>query len=113
MLLPERSEVAALLEHSSHSCGLGFAEARRVLRPGGRVVTIALVPLSAKRLRATGFELEATYKLPALNAGVCNPEMRVYAQVARTLTAEGSGGTGADEEAGGGDDGGGGDGTRL
>lgn len=82
----DKGTFAALLEHSSSACGAGFAEARRVLRPGGHIVTIALVPLAARRLAATGFELVATYRLPAVHACGCDPSRRlVYAQVARAL----------------------------
>ena len=81
----DKGTYAALLERSASSCGAGFAEARRVLRPGtGVLVTIALVPLSPRRLRACGFERLATYRLPLLFRGA--PE--VFAQVARRIDSD-------------------------
>ena len=82
-LVCDKGTFAALLEHSSAACGAGFREAHRVLRPGGRLVTIALTPLSQARLAATGFDLEATYRLPAVRASSCDSS--VYAQVARKI----------------------------
>ena len=85
-LVVDKGTFAALLEHSAADCGAGFGEARRVLRPGGHLLTISLMPLPARRLEATGFTLEATYRLPAISAGACDPSREVFAQVAMRTT---------------------------
>ena len=56
-----------------------------MLAPGGILVTVALVALSPRRLRIGGFDLIASYRVPAVGrvrgAGCLSP-MYVYAQVA-------------------------------
>ena len=53
--------------------------ARAPTRTGaGALVTIALVPVSSRRLEAAGFKLQATYRVP----GVGLPGASVYAQIA-------------------------------
>lgn len=81
-LVCDKGTFAALLEHSPASCAAGFAEAHRVLRRDGRLLSIMLVPISASQLSAAGFHLEKTYCIPAINACACEPSRLVYAQVA-------------------------------
>ena len=82
----DKGTFAALLEKSTAVWAAGFAEARRVLRPGGVLVTVALVAVPAKRLQAAGFELLSSYRLPlsgpTAQAG-CSVFPRAYVQVAR------------------------------
>ena len=79
----DKGTFAALLERSTEACGMGFEEARRVLRPGGLLITIALVAISAHQLAISGFELVASYRIPAINALPCQPSRSVFAQVVR------------------------------
>ena len=60
-----------------------------MLKLGGLLVTIALVPLCTRRLAACGFDLIAAYQLPAIGSH-CRPSGScVYAQVARRRAVRG------------------------
>ena len=80
-VLVDKGTYAALLEKSVRAWAAGFAEAYRLLRPGGVVITVALIALPASRFAAVGFELRSSYRLPPYGKPGCPVFPRAFVQV--------------------------------